>query len=267
MNIDRVGINSVSTRHDSLEQAFSAYAAAGFANVELWLEPAKQLGAAAIEKLLGATGLHFLGGFDGEVECFSAPVARRAATDGILESARLIDALGGGVLVFGTDGPDADTDDPLGAIAEGVAHALSAVDGLNVTMALEFNWSPVVRSLDSALVVVRAVNHPRLGVLFDPAHYHATPTKLEHLTPSAVADIVHVHLDDMPPGPGDHADWNEDRVLPGEGVLPLREMIDRLEAGGYAGYFCLEMFSEELYQLPVTEAARRGYASVLRLCS
>ncbi len=104
-------------------------------------------------------------------------------------------------------------------------------------------------------------------MLFDPAHYHTTATKLEHLTPANVDHIVHVHLDDMPAGPGDHADWNEDRVLPGEGVLPLREMIDRLEAGGYTGYYSLEMFSDELYQLPVGEAARRCYASVFPLCS
>ena len=144
---------------------------------------------------------------------------------------------------------------------------MAAIDGLDVTLALEFNWSPVVRSLESAVQVARAVASPRLGVLFDPAHYHTTVTKLEQLTPANVEHIVHVHLDDMPAGPADHADWNEDRVLPGEGVLPLAEMITRLEAGGYTGYYSLEMFSAELYALPVGEAARRCYASLLPLCS
>ena len=112
MRIERVGINSVSTRHDSLEAALAAYAAAGFDNVELWLEPAKPLGAERIAAALSSTGLHLLGGFDGEVECFSPVAARRRSLDGIVESARLLDALGGGVLVFGTDGPQSEVEQP-----------------------------------------------------------------------------------------------------------------------------------------------------------
>jgi sugar phosphate isomerase/epimerase len=37
-----------------------------------------------------------------------------------------------------------------------------------------------------------------------------------------------------------------DRVLPGEDVLDLPEIISVLERNGYEGFFSIEMFSAEL---------------------
>ncbi len=45
-----------------------------------------------------------------------------------------------------------------------------------------------------------------------------------------------------------------DRVLPGEGVLDLPEIISVLERNGYEGYFSFETFNAGLWQLPNNEA-------------
>jgi sugar phosphate isomerase/epimerase len=78
--------------------------------------------------------------------------------------------------------------------------------------------------------------------------------------------IKHVHLNDMPDIPADLAHRDFDRVLPGEGVLDLPEIISALERNGYEGYFCIELFNAELWGLPTKEAARRCYESLLPLC-
>jgi 2-keto-myo-inositol isomerase len=78
--------------------------------------------------------------------------------------------------------------------------------------------------------------------------------------------IKHVHLNDMPDIPADLAHRDFDRVLPGEGVLDLQEIISALETSGYEGYFCIELFNPDLWALPARETARRCYESLLPLC-
>ncbi len=274
MKIEQLAINSVSTRHEDLVEALDAYAAAGFRNVEFVLPHVKDWLARGhdvddVRHLLAARNLRAIGGFEKALECFSAPESRQANYELHLRNARLIHEFGGGTLVVGTDGPAQPVADPLAAL-DTVAGTLSnlarQIEGLDVAIALEFNWGPLIKSLHSAVLVAARVDHPQVGVLFDPAHYHTTPTKFEHLTATTVRWIKHVHLNDMRDKPGDLSNCNSDRVLPGEGILDLEALIATLERYGYNGYFSIEMFNEDLWHLPAAEAARRCYASLIPLC-
>ena len=274
MKREQLAINSVSTRHKDLDEALAAYDAAGFRSVEFVMSHVKDWLAAGhtvddVRRLLAAHHLRAIGGFETSVECFSAPETQRANHDLHRANAQLLHDLGGGTLVVGTDGPGQPPPDPLAAldiIAAALRDLATSIEGLDVTIALEFNWSPLVKSLQSAVLVAQKVHHPQVGVLFDPAHYYTTPTKFDHLNPDTVPWIKHVHLDDMRDKPGDLSHCNDDRVLPGQGILDLPALIARLEQHGYDGYFSIEMFDRDLWQLPATEAARRCYESLLALC-
>lgn len=271
MRIAQLAINSVSTRHDSLEEALSAYADAGFRNVEFvlphvkgWMAPGRTVD--DVKALLASHNLRAIGGFEAGVECFSEP-DRQAANHALhLENAHLIHALGGGTLVVGTDGPPQPSLDALDVVAATFRGLAKRIEGLRVNVAIEFNWSPLIKSLHSAVLVAEKVDHPQVGVLFDPAHYYTTVTKFEHLTARTVRWIKHVHLDDMRDRPGELSHCNSDRVLPGEGVLDLRALLARLEEHGYSGFYSIEMFNDDLWALPAAEAARRCYESLLPLC-
>jgi len=114
--------------------------------------------------------------------------------------------------------------------------------------------------------VARRSGRLNVGVLFDPAHYHCTPSKFEQLTPETVSLIKHVHVNDMRDKPGELSDCNTDRALPGQGILDLRALFGQIERGGYTGFFSIEMFDEALAALPPEDAARRMYDSLLPLC-
>lgn len=274
MKREQLAINSVSTRQSGLEEALDAYAEAGFRQVEFVLPLVKDWLAAGhsvdeARRLLEERNLRAIGGFETHIVCLGAPEARRANHDLLGANARLIHDLGGGAMVVGTDGPVQPPSDPVAAldsVAEALRELAERTDGLDVTIALEFNWSPLVKSLQSAVLAAQGANHPRVGVLFDPAHYYVTPTKFEHLNAETVPWIKHVHLDDMRDRPGDLSHCNDDRVLPGEGVLDLSALIGALERHGYAGYYSIEMFNADLWRLPAHEAARRCYQSLLPLC-
>ena len=46
---------------------------------------------------------------------------------------------------------------------------------------------------------------------------------------------------------------NQDRVIPGEGVLPLQAWYEKVEACGYAGWHAVELFCQDLWDRPVGE--------------
>ncbi|MBC8075631.1 MAG: sugar phosphate isomerase/epimerase [Chloroflexales bacterium] len=272
MRREQIAINSVSTRQRDLVEALDAYAAAGFRSVEFVLPLIKGWLAAGhtvadVRGLLEERGLRSIGGFEAPVVCFGEGTAQAANHALQRANAQLIHDLGGGTLVVGTDGPPQPNVAALDEAAQTLAQLARQIEGLDVTIAVEFNWSPLVRSLSSAVRVAQAANHPQVGVLFDPAHYYVTPTKREDLTPEAVRWVRHVHLNDMRDKPPDLSHCNDDRVLPGSGVLDLAGLIALLEAGGYSGYFAIEMFNADLWALPAATAAERCYASMLAACA
>jgi 4-hydroxyphenylpyruvate dioxygenase len=269
MQPTQLAINSVSTRQDNLEQALAAYAAAGFTNVEFVLSHPKEYldqghSVDDLRKLLDQHGLRCIGGFEGGVSCFGDP----AANDAVIANARLLGDLGATALVVGTDGPAEGTtiEDPLGTMARVFADLGNRIKDTGVSICIEFNWSPIVKSLRTAAEIAERSGVENVGVLFDPAHYHCTPTKFDQINARTVPFIKHVHVNDMTDKPGELSNCNADRALPGAGHLDLPGIFGAIEQHGYRGYFSIEMFSDALWAKPVAEAAQMMYQSLLPLC-
>jgi 2-keto-myo-inositol isomerase len=264
-------MHSLTTAHRNLEEALDAYAAAGFRNVEpylplvkAWLEDGHTVD--ETRGLLGSRGLRLVASSELAVECFHASDVLLPNLRANAENARLIAELGGSAMIVHTDGPEQVTPESLEPIARALIDLADATEDTGVDIAVEFNASPVVKSLPSAVRVAEIADHPCVGVLFDTAHYHVTPTKLEDISADSVKWIKHVHLNDMPDVPADLAHRDFDRVLPGEGVMDLPEIISALEGNGYDGFFAIELFNADLWALPAKETARRCYESLLPLC-
>lgn len=271
MKVERLAINSQCTFQRNLEEALDAYAAAGFRNVEPhlnlvydWLNEGHTV--EQTRELFDSRDLRVVAGSQLEVMCFGSPDARLPNLRANAENARLVRELGADKMIVGTDGPEQNSVRALDAIAGAMWNLAEATEDVGVDIAIEFNWSPIVKSLQSAVRVAEIADHPRVGVLFDTAHYHVTPTKLRDINESSVRHVKHVHLDDMPDTPADLTHRDFDRVLPGEGVIDLPEIISALERSGYEGHFSIEMFSAKLWGLSAKEAAHRCYESLLPLC-
>lgn len=275
MNQAQLAINSVTTRIPTggFAAALSAFAEAGFRNVEFhlpqmkaWLDEGHTV--AEAKSLLDQLQLRSLGGFESHLAVFATPEEQEANLALQVANATLIDALGGGILVFGTDGPpDTPSLAHLPAVANRVETLLAATAGLDVRFGLEFNWGPLMKSIQTSRRICELLDDERVGIVFDPAHYHCTATKFEDLTPETVRWINQVHLNDMRDIPGDLSDCNADRVLLGAGVLDMPALLGALDAGGYAGAYAIELFNAELWELPVAETATRCYQNLLPFCS
>lgn len=271
MLTEQIAINSISTKHKDLEDALAAYSDAGFRNVEFHIPLVKQWLAAApgrthgdVKALLNKYGINSIGGFEAGLQCFGDAESRKKNHELHINNAKLIGDLGGGTIVVGTDGDEANNLDTLKTIGKTLRTLIKDIHPA-VNIAVEFNWSPVVKSIRSAAVVVEEACHGRIGILFDPAHYHCTSSKFEDLTEKVVRKIIHVHVDDMLDKPGDRSDCNGDRVLPGAGTLDLPFLFAHFEELGYRGHYSIEMFNADLWAMPATQAAKKMYDSMTTL--
>lgn len=270
MKRSQLAINTVSLRGEFAE-ILDGVAEAGFAQIEFHLAQVKSfLTNRTLEDLKGSlreSGLTCIGGFEGGIDASATPEA--AANNALLvENARLLSELGGGVtqsLIVGTNMP-------LGAdcvkhYAQVVGEVAGQMAPLGVNLLLEFNWG-AVKTLPLAAEIVRQSGAANAGVLFDPAHFYCTPTKMEDLTPENVATIKHVHVNNMRRKAAELSNCNSDRLLPDDpdGVLDLKSIFGLLETHGYRGIYSMEMFSDELWALPPQQAAQQMFESLLSLC-
>jgi sugar phosphate isomerase/epimerase len=118
-------------------------------------------------------------------------------------------------------------------------------------------------TVPDALDLIDETGEP-IGLMFDTWHLWDTPDLLEHVRASA-GRFAAVHVNDWR---ADTRGW-DDRALPGDGVIDLPAILGALEAGGYDGWYDLEIFSSETYpdsllQLPAAELVRRGREGFLQ---
>jgi sugar phosphate isomerase/epimerase len=115
-------------------------------------------------------------------------------------------------------------------------------------------------SLDETLDVLHDCQHPFVGLAFDLFQLSQTPGLASRVA-DALPWIKTVQLSDARANPRS----NIDRLLPGEGVLPVREIIEQLEAGGYQGHYDFEIWSEELWKQDYVQILQRCRDSFQRL--
>lgn len=125
-----------------------------------------------------------------------------------------------------------------------------------VVMALEYIGAfEQYHDIKSGLQLVRAADHPYGKLLIDIFHSFRGGTAVEDFKLPRGDEVGCVHLNDVPAG--DIMQMNDGhRVIPGKGVLPLREALGYLGENGYEGALSIELFNKELWARPPEETAR-----------
>lgn len=98
---------------------------------------------------------------------------------------------------------------------------------------------------------------PNVGILVDSLHWHCQGADRAALASVPEGRIIYAHIDDAPAGPL-AAQRDDDRLLPGEGVIDLTGFIQALAAAGYAGPIGIEIDGPYLRAESPERAARRA---------
>lgn len=260
----KLAINPATTMPSSYEEDIAAYAGAGFEALEIWLGKVddyleKGNSVEDARALLDDNGLEVAGACfsglsfdDGEEQQKSMEAFR-----GRLE---MCQALGAPSLVVIPGVPGAGpSEETYRRLAEGMAEAGAVAEPFGVTLSIEFiKGHNLVGSVRTATRIAREAGRDNVGVLFDTFHFYAGISKLASVGQMKPEEMVLIHLNDCPDVPLEMA-TDSMRVLPGEGVFPLKDILGAAADIGYDGYVSLELFNQQIWDMEVVEAAALCY--------
>jgi len=128
------------------------------------------------------------------------------------------------------------------------AHANSLIrlaeicEDYGVKLALE--W---FQDLKDAIKIVESAAYESLGLMIDTFHWYRGDGNLDHIDLVPRSKLVLVHINDCEDVKRENlADKN--RLYCGRGVIPLVEILRKLERKGYEGYLSVEIFRDEYWK-------------------
>jgi sugar phosphate isomerase/epimerase len=131
-----------------------------------------------------------------------------------------------------------------------------------VRLTLEFLPESAIPDLAAAQRIVSAVGVGHLGIMFDSWHFARSGGTLGQLAGVPAGLIGGLQISDrITPAPGTVYAPMSGRLLPGEGELPLVEMVSRLLSAQPHLTVGVEVFSDDLKSLTPTEVALKVAAS------
>lgn len=142
--------------------------------------------------------------------------------------------------------------------------AIAEPDG--VELAFEFLGQPdcSVPTLDKCWEIVREVDHPNVGLVLDTFHFFAGGSSMESILDTDPQKVFIFHINDaegLPPSQLTDAH----RLLPGEGVIPLSEILGRLARTGFDGLCSIELFRPAYWEREPGELARDAFTKTSAL--
>ena len=121
-----------------------------------------------------------------------------------------------------------------------------------------------IHTIPGALELIAAIGEPNVGLLFDSFHWYTSGATIQDIESLTADQIVLVHINDAPSKPADEQIDNQ-RLLPGEGIIDLSGMLTSLRKIGYDSYISIETFSDELPLLGAEQAALKTKQAVDRV--
>ena len=134
-----------------------------------------------------------------------------------------------------------------------------------VSLAFEFlgQTDCSVQTLDFAHEIVRTADRENLGLVIDSFHFYAGGSTLEMIEALDPELIQIFHINDAEDLPRDQLE-DRHRLLPGLGILPLREIVSAFRRIGYDKVASVEIFRPEYWDRDPFELARDAHAAADR---
>ncbi len=119
---------------------------------------------------------------------------------------------------------------------------------LGVNLAFEFLGFPwcSVRTIAQAWDIVHTLNLPHVGMVIDTCHFYAGGSTLDSIKQIEAKKLAVFHINDVEPMPKEQIE-DANRLFPGDGVIPLQDIIASVRATGFDGVASVEIFRPEYW--------------------
>ena len=157
----------------------------------------------------------------------------------------------------------------LGVITESarVLSELAAIaEQYDVGLAFEFLGQPncSVQTLSLADEIVKRVGRPNVGLVIDSFHFYAGGSTIDSIAAVDSDRLFIFHINDAENLPREQLQ-DRHRLLPGFGILPLKEIAGALREIGYDRVASVEIFRPEYWERDPFELALEARAAAGRV--
>ena len=142
--------------------------------------------------------------------------------------------LGSSVLILNTE--RSTTPDPFPQVVKRMTVLCELAQQYKVYIAVEPEPLLVIGDTRDMLRLLDAVGSDRLRVNLDIGHSYCSGEDVSQTIRTLGDRIVHYHIEDI-------KDRVHKHLLPGEGDMPLRQIIDTALETGFDGFFTIDLFS------------------------
>jgi sugar phosphate isomerase/epimerase len=260
----KLSVNQLTTHRCKLGDEVDLLNREGFDAIGLYrpkvVEHGDQRAAEIIHKAkLSVSSLSFAGGFTGS-RGFGY---KEAIDDGLraIEQARILGARSL-IIVSGARGLHTVKHcrkmvvDGVRKLADSAASHRIHLSLLPMHRTFEREWT-FLNSLDAALEIIGEINKPSVKLAFDAWQLRDEPRLVERI-PEIASMTGIVQLSDCRLA----ANTDSERLMPGNGDLPIKDLIRAFQLAGYAGYFDIQVWSGRVWQSNYAQLLEQSYAEL-----
>jgi sugar phosphate isomerase/epimerase len=258
--VGRLSMNQITTYRWTMPEDVIGYQDAGIPAIGLWRQKLVDFGEEravdlVLEAGMSVSSLSYAGGFTG-----AFGLSYEEAVEETREAIDLGSSVGAECVVVVSGGRGMHTANHSRRLMVDALKSLAdRAEAKNIDLAVlpmhriysqHWTW---LSTLDETLEILDLCNHPRVRLAFDAYHLGAEPDLLDRIPQIAPLTSV-VRISDRRAVP---QTYNE-RQLPGDGTLPLAEILRTFNQHGYRGFCEVEIWSDEIWS--------GDYASMLEDC-
>jgi len=251
-----------------LEKEIDIAAQAGYSAIEPWVQIIQEYIKAGgktsdIRKRIADRGLMVEGAISFARWIVDDDSTRAEAVEQVKREMDLLAQIGGKRIAAPPAGATEKAGLDLMKAAERYRALLELGDKMGIVPALElWGGSKNLHRLGQCMFVVIESGHPKACLLGDVYHIYKGGSDFNGLKMVGPAALPVMHLNDYPAEPPREKISDRDRVMPGDGIAPLTQILRTLRDNNNSAVLSLELFSPVYWQKDPLEVARTGLAKM-----
>ena len=266
----RYCLNTSTIRGQKLgvEREIDVAAQAGYQAIELWVSTIQEYVKAGgklpdVRKRIEDRGLTLENAISFSRWVVDDDAARGQAVEQVKREMDLLAQIGGKRIAAppagATDKPGLD----LTKAAERYRVLLDLGDKTGIVPILElWGGSRNLHRIGQCMFVVIESGHPKACMLGDVYHIYKGGSDFDGLRMISPAAMPILHMNDYPADPPRDKISDRDRVMPGDGIAPLTQILRDVRDTGSRAVLSLELFSPAYWEKDPMEVARSGLAKM-----
>jgi len=256
--------STISGQKSGLKKYLEIAAQAGYDGVEVWVQDVKDYkgqggSMPALKKFLDDSHLAVYDAIGFAPWMVEDEQQRKAGFEQMKQEMNLLAELGCTRIAAPSAGVKPDVPLDLVKVGERYKQLLDLGRQTGVAPQLEF-WgsSPVFFSMGQALMAAAAAKDPDVKILPDVYHLFRGNSGFECLKMVNGKIIDVIHFNDYPSNIPREEQRDKDRVYPGDGVAPLKQILNDLANMGGTKILSLELFNPEYWKNDSLSIAKAG---------